>query len=70
MSAAGWIDISDMRKTVSKKGHKTAREKVEIANARMGGALGWGQHTNYGAWGRPIDEPINTITRSASGCPA
>jgi len=61
-SLGGWRLIEDMRKTVSKKGYKTAREKVEIANVRLGGALGWGQHTNYNAWGRAMSEPCPTLT--------
>lgn len=61
-AARGWISISDMRSTQSRNGHKTAREKAEISNARAGGALAWGQHTNFGAWGRSLDLPAPTIT--------
>ena len=61
-SIGGWIRIEDMRRTISKRGHKTAREKVQIANERLRGALGWGQHTNYNAWGRSMSEPCPTLT--------
>jgi DNA (cytosine-5)-methyltransferase 1 len=65
-SATGWVDINRMRRTVSKRGHLTAREKARHANRRLGGALGWGMHVNHeAAWGRPASEPINTITTKA-----
>lgn len=63
--ADGWIDIEDMRERPSKKGHKTAKEKARIADERLDGALGWGQHTNYGCWGIPASEPVNTLTTKA-----
>lgn len=65
-SIGGWQPIAAMRKTTSKKGHLTAREKVEIAHERLGGALGWGQHTNFNAWGRPMSEPVLTLTTAPS----
>ena len=65
-AAKDWKRISDMRKTTSKSGYKTAREKAEYANERLGGELGWGQHTNYGAWGLPLSTPCPTLTT----CPA
>jgi site-specific DNA-cytosine methylase len=62
-SAKGWVPISKMRKTVSKRGKPTARERAEIANAKLGGRLGWGVHVSHrGAWGRPASEPIVTLT--------
>lgn len=58
----GWKPISKVRHTPSDKGYKTAREKVEYANERLGGALGWGQHTNYGRWGCSMKDPAPTLT--------
>jgi DNA (cytosine-5)-methyltransferase 1 len=63
--ADGWISISDMRKTVSQRGEPTARERVEYANERLGGKLGWGAHLSHrGVWGRTMTEPVNTLTTS------
>jgi DNA (cytosine-5)-methyltransferase 1 len=65
-SARDWIRIRDMPKTVSQKGHRTAREKVTTANDKLDGALGWGQHVNSpSAWGVPASEPVNTLTTQA-----
>lgn len=62
-TAPGWIPIASMRKTVSKRGEPTARERVEYANTKLGGALGWGVHVSHrGAWGRPASEPVTTLT--------
>ncbi len=59
-----WINIEDMRGNfgVTAKGHYTAKEKARISNERLGGKLGWLQHTNYGKWGIPASEPVNTVT--------
>lgn len=66
-TATGWIEISKMRGKFGRteKGHFTGKEKARISNERLGGALGIGQHTNYGYWGIPASEPVNTITSRA-----
>jgi DNA (cytosine-5)-methyltransferase 1 len=62
-NATGWVPIAKMRKTVSKRGEPTARERVEYANGKLGGALGWGVHVSHrGAWGRQASEPVTTLT--------
>jgi len=63
-SARGWIPISDMkpRSRSNTSTHLTAREKAEESDRRLRGALGWGQHTNYGRWGLTTDEPAPTLT--------
>jgi site-specific DNA-cytosine methylase len=65
-TAGGWVPIANMRKTVSKRGEPTARERVEYANTKLGGALGWGVHVSHrGAWGRSVSEPVTTLTTKA-----
>ena len=69
-TADGWVDIEDMpdREPTAKqieKGYLPAKEKARRANARLDGALGWGQHTNYGCWGIAASEPVNTVTGQA-----
>jgi site-specific DNA-cytosine methylase len=43
----------------------SAREKARQSNERLNGELGIGQHTNYGYWGIPASEPVNTVTGQA-----
>jgi DNA (cytosine-5)-methyltransferase 1 len=66
----GWINIEDMpdREPSAKareKGYLSAKEKARQSNQRLNGALGIGQHTNYGYWGIPASEPVNTVTGQA-----
>lgn len=43
----------------------SAKEKARQSNERLRGELGIGQHTNYGYWGIPASEPVNTVTGQA-----
>ena len=61
-SAQGWVDIDEMRSRTAKAGHLSAQEKARESNKRARGGLAWGQHTNYGRWGKSTREPAPTIT--------
>jgi len=63
---AAWIPIEHIRERGSKRGAPTSRARAALATERLGGPLGWGVHVSHrGVWGRPMTEPVTTLTTRA-----